>query len=91
MVQVQCVKCEKEEEAITDPLFLGRMESEIKSKICKSCWKEWEGMKVMVINEYQVNLGEESGRDLVKKQMRSFLKLGDKIDTSLLEQNYKPT
>ena len=67
------------------------MESEIKSKICKSCWKEWEGMKVMVINEYQVNLGEESGRDLVKKQMRSFLKLGDKIDTSLLEQNYKPT
>ncbi len=91
MVQVQCVKCEKEGEAITDPLFLGRMESEIKSKICKSCWKEWEGMKVMVINEYQVNLGEESGRDLVKKQMRSFLKLGDKTDTSLLEQNYKPT
>lgn len=91
MAQVQCVKCEKEGDPITDPLFLGRMESEIKSKICKPCWKEWEGMKVMVINEYQVNLGEESGRDLVKKQMRSFLKLGEKADTSLLEQHHKPT
>ena len=34
-------------------------------------------MRVMVINEYQVNLGEESGRELVKKQMKAFLKLGE--------------
>ena len=32
-------------------------------------------MRVMVINEYQVNLGDESGRALVKEQMFSFLKL----------------
>ena len=76
--QVQCGKCGKAGDPITDPLFMGRLESEIKSKVCKSCWKEWEGMKVMVINEYQVNLGEESGRELVKKQMRSFLNLGEK-------------
>ncbi len=88
--QVQCVKCGKAGVPITDPLFMGRLESEIKSKVCKSCWKEWEGMKVMVINEYQVNLGEESGRELVKKQMRSFLNLGEKADTSLLEERFKP-
>ena len=90
MAQVQCVKCGKAGDAITDTLFLGRMEAEIKANICKSCWREWEGMRVMVINEYQVNLGEESGRELVKKQMRAFLKLGESIDTSKLQQNYRP-
>src|ERR671924_676163 len=87
--QVQCVKCGKAGEAITDPLFMGRLESEIKAKICKACWKEWENMKVMVINEYQVNLGEESGRELVKKQMRAFLKLGEAVDNTKLQQNYR--
>jgi len=32
-------------------------------------------MRVMVINEYQVNLGDESGRTLVREQMLAFLKL----------------
>lgn len=90
MMQVQCVRCGKPGEAITDPLYLGRMEAEVKQKVCKACWKEWEGMRVMVINEYQINLGEESGRELVKKQMRAFLKLGEAVDTTKLQQNYKP-
>jgi Fe-S cluster biosynthesis and repair protein YggX len=66
------------------------MEAEVKNNVCKPCWKEWEGVRVMVINEYQINLGEESGRELVKKQMRSFLKLGEAADTSKLQQNYRP-
>ncbi len=89
--QVQCVKCGKAGEPITDQLFMGRLETEIKSNVCKPCWKEWEGMRVMVINEYQVNLGEESGRELVKKHMRSFLKLGEKADTSVLQEKFRPT
>jgi Fe-S cluster biosynthesis and repair protein YggX len=48
-------------------------------------------MRVMVINEYQINLGDESGRDLVRKQMKAFLKLGETTDTSKLDQNYRPT
>ena len=47
-------------------------------------------MKTMVINEYQINLGDESGRDLLKKQMRAFLKLGEAVDTSKLQQSYRP-
>lgn len=90
MAAVQCVKCAKEGEAITDTLFMGKLESEIKAKVCQACWKQWEGMRVMVINEYQVNLGEESGRELVKKQMRAFLNLGEAMDTSKLQQNFKP-
>jgi Fe-S cluster biosynthesis and repair protein YggX len=91
MTEVQCVKCGKAGEAITDPLYLGRLETEVKSKICQTCWKAWEGMRVMVINEYQVNLGEESGRELVKNQMKAFLNLGGPAaDTGKIDQNYRP-
>ena len=38
-------------------------------------------MRVMVINEYQINLGDESGRELVRKQMKAFLKLGESKPT----------
>lgn len=91
MVEVQCVTCGQSGEPITDNLFLGKLEAEIKSKVCKPCWKKWESMRVMVINEYQVNLGDESGRELVKKQMKNFLKLdGEQVDTAKLDQNYRP-
>lgn len=93
MTQVQCVKCGKPGEPITEPLFMGRMEAEIKNNVCKSCWHEWNGpgkMKTMIINEYQLNLGEESGREMLKKQMRAFLKLGEAVDTSKLQESYRP-
>ena len=90
MPHVQCVTCGQSGDAITDTLFMGRLETEIKAKVCQPCWKKWEAMRVMVINEYQVNLGDESGRELVKKQMKAFLKLGEQTDTSKLDQNYRP-
>src|SRR5919106_5864330 len=42
MTEVQCVKCGKPGEPITDPLYLGRLEAEVKAKVCKTCWKQWE-------------------------------------------------
>ncbi len=87
---VHCAKCGKDGDPITTPLFMGKLEAEIKAKICQPCWKEWEGMRVMVINEYQINLGDESGRETVKKHMRAFLKLGEAVDTSKVQENFKP-
>ena len=75
MAQVQCVRCGNLGEPITEPLYLGKLETLVKGSICAACWGEWVKMRVMVINEYQVNLGDESGRALVKEQMFSFLKL----------------
>ena len=75
MAQVQCVRCGNLGDPITEPLYLGKLETLVKSSICAACWGEWVKMRVMVINEYQVNLGDESGRALVKEQMFSFLKL----------------
>ncbi|TLY37547.1 MAG: Fe-S cluster protector protein [Nitrospirae bacterium] len=75
MALVQCIRCANAGEEIVGPLYLGKLETEIKKSICGACWAEWVKMRVMVINEYQVNLGDESGRALVKEQMLSFLKL----------------
>lgn len=75
MAQVQCVRCNNLGEQITETLYLGKLESQIKSIICAACWAEWVKMRVMVINEYHVNLGDESGRTLVREQMINFLKL----------------
>ena len=47
-------------------------------------------MRVMVINEYQVNLGDENGRDLVRKQMKAFLKFGEASRHLEGDQNYRP-
>src|SRR5206468_8043476 len=54
MAQVQCVRCGNLGEPITEPLYLGKLETLVKGNICAACWAEWVKMRVMVINEYQV-------------------------------------
>ncbi|MCP9455806.1 MAG: Fe(2+)-trafficking protein [Nitrospira sp.] len=90
MAEITCITCGQIGEAITAPLFLGKLEAEVKAKVCQGCWKKWENMRVMIINEYRVNLGEESGRELVRKQMKAFLKLGEPVDSSSVAENYRP-
>jgi Fe-S cluster biosynthesis and repair protein YggX len=66
MAQIHCRKCDKESDPITDNLFMGKLEAEVKEKVCQTCWNEWAGpggTKTMVINEYQL--------------MRTFLKMDD--------------
>ena len=40
MADVQCVTCGQAGEAITDMLFLGKLEAEIKAKVCKPLLEE---------------------------------------------------
>ncbi|RMH06290.1 MAG: Fe-S cluster protector protein [Nitrospirae bacterium] len=78
MPVIQCTRCGQQAEMMTENLFLGKLETEIKNNVCQACWNEWSrpgGVKTMVINEYQLNLGDESGRQALKKQMRAFFKL----------------
>ena len=80
MPEIQCLRCGKTEEMMSENLFLGKLEKEIKKNVCQECWNEWNrpgGVKTMVINEYHLNLGDESARDTLKSQMRAFFKLPD--------------
>lgn len=78
MAEITCTRCGKTAEKMTENLFLGALEKEVRSNVCRDCWNEWNrpgGAKTMVINEYQLNLGDENAREMLKKQMRAFLKL----------------
>ena len=80
MPEIQCLRCEKTAEMMSENLFLGKLEKEIKKNVCPDCWNEWNrpgGVKTMVINEYHLNLGDESARETLKNQMRAFFKLPD--------------
>ncbi len=78
MPQIHCRKCDNDAEMMTENLFLGKLEEEIKQNVCGPCWEEWNkpgGVKTMVINEYRLNLGDENARATLKNQMRTFFKL----------------
>ena len=71
----QCSKCGKPGDAVKDPLYMGKIEPLIKANVCLPCWTEWTNMRVMVINELRLNLGDPSGREQLKQQMWTFLNL----------------
>ena len=43
MSEISCLKCETTAEMMTDNLFLGKLEQEIKKNVCQNCWNEWNG------------------------------------------------
>tara|TARA_B100000315_G_C14582787_1_gene591378 strand:+ start:18 stop:308 length:291 start_codon:yes stop_codon:yes gene_type:complete len=71
----KCSKCGIQGEQIEEVLYMGKIEPLIKANVCKSCWAEWVNMRVMVINELRLNLGDPIGRDQLKQQMWTFLNL----------------
>ena len=70
-----CSKCGKPGESVEEPLYMGKIEPLIKTNVCLPCWIEWTNMRVMVINELRLNLGEPSAREQLKDQMWTFLSL----------------
>ena len=71
----QCSKCEKPGEPVEELLYMGKIEPLIKANVCLLCWTEWTNMRVMVINELRLNLGDPSAREQLKQQMWTFLNL----------------
>ena len=76
MDTVDCVRCHRNQAPPEQVPYPGSLGDEIRSKICASCWIEWEGMEVMVINELKLNFMDPSATDTLVRQMREFLCLG---------------
>jgi len=51
------------------------LKERVLASICASCWKEWEGMEVKVINEYRLNFLEPAHREMLRKSCLEFLGL----------------
>ena len=43
--------------------------------ICETCWTEWEGVEVKVINEYRLNFMDPQHRVMLQKACSDFLKI----------------
>jgi len=75
MADVTCVHCNQTREGITGYAYGGKLEAEIKSKICNVCWKEWKAMSIKVINEYRLDLNDPNANNMLIQQMRAFLNM----------------
>ena len=77
MTAITCSRCGKS--AAPPPAVrvahMGAASPLILAAICASCWSEWEGVEVKVINEYRLNFMEPAHRETLKRACADFLKL----------------
>ena len=57
--------------------FAGPVKDRVLGSICASCWKEWEGMEVKVINEYRLSFLDPQHREMIQRACLDFLQLAE--------------
>ena len=72
---VTCVRCRREASALDNAPLPGPSGEEIRQRICRDCWAEWQGMEVMVINELRLNFMDPRAQQILEQHMREFLAL----------------
>jgi len=74
---VTCVRCQKpgEPPAASRVPFGPAVKEKVTASICASCWAEWEGMEVKVLNEYRLNYSDPEHRAMIRKACLEFLTL----------------
>ena len=72
---IACSRCQQNAEAPPAALLghMGTAREQILSSICATCWKEWEGVEVKVINEYRLNFMDPQHREMLKRACLEFL------------------
>jgi Fe-S cluster biosynthesis and repair protein YggX len=53
--------------------FPAALKEKVLASVCASCWQEWEGMEVMVINEHRLNFLDPDHRALLQRSCLEFL------------------
>jgi len=82
MATVHCVKCGLDREGMANPPFrpgtkLAELGAEVQSKICATCYREWIGMSVKLVNETRMETTDPRAQALWLSQMRQFLNLDE--------------
>lgn len=76
-MSITCTRCGRE----GDPApanrvpFGAAVKEKVVAAICASCWQEWEGMEVKVINEYRLNFMEPEHRAMLQRSCLQYLGL----------------
>ncbi|MCB1032968.1 MAG: Fe(2+)-trafficking protein [Acidobacteria bacterium] len=71
-----CSRCHQDKAPLAKAPFPGPVGAEVLARTCADCWREWEAMEVMVINELRLNFMDPEAQDVLTRHMREFLELG---------------
>ena len=72
MKTVNCIKFNKELEALDRAPYPGELGKKILESVSKEAWQEWLDYQTMLINENSLNLFEESSQSYLKQQMEIY-------------------
>jgi Fe-S cluster biosynthesis and repair protein YggX len=70
-----CLRCGLPNERLEKPPLQNELGKQAHESICQSCWREWIGMSIKVINEYRLNLASDEGSRVYETHMQEFLGL----------------
>ena len=80
MKTVNCIKLNKELEALNRAPYPGELGKKILESVSKEAWQEWLEYQTMLINENSLNLFEESSQSYLKQQMEIYFFSDDDVD-----------
>jgi Fe-S cluster biosynthesis and repair protein YggX len=73
---VHCARCGRPEApALPRPPVHGALGQELAERVCADCWREWQRIEVMVINELRLNFMDPNAQQVLEQQMRQFFLL----------------
>jgi Fe-S cluster biosynthesis and repair protein YggX len=75
-MEITCKRCGAAATAMERPPIPTDLGREIRDAVCPSCWREWMGVQVMLINEYRLNLIDPRARAFLETEARKFFNLG---------------
>ncbi|CAC9441729.1 oxidative damage protection protein [bacterium endosymbiont of Bathymodiolus sp. 5 South] len=72
MNTIQCVKLNKELEALERAPYPGELGQRILANVSKQGWQQWLDHQTMLINENNLNMLDENAQSYLKEQMEKF-------------------
>ncbi|MDH3253585.1 MAG: Fe(2+)-trafficking protein [Acidobacteriota bacterium] len=75
--EFRCCRCNRASGKLETAPRPGDTGNEIRERVCRACWGEWEKMEVMVINELRLDFMNPRAPQILNQHMRQFLMLDD--------------
>ena len=71
-----CQRCKAKSAPIEGELPLPEeLAKLVRDSVCTACWREWQEMEVIVINELRLNFIDPAAQDILHRRMKEFFEL----------------
>ena len=72
---ITCRRCNQATAPMDEAPLPGDVGRELLESTCASCFRDWMGAEIMIINEYRLDLGVPRNQELLNQEMARFLNL----------------